>query len=303
MSQQVIIAIGDPVVSESLQEIFSSLSTPGILTGMQLTTTDPSTLAIEPGTALTDSGVFIFESELITYPITLTVAPANYTVYYAYINSNNFGGNPAVLTVQAGLIPAAGFINGVILGWIQYPGGSVGLNPQSMFISAPRFQLMQDPSKLPNNFSKTFAPLSPRWSQVSFSGGLTTTNEFFDPTYNGPITQVTNNGTQLAGVTYVVPVQVPLLGLSQIEVELETDGPTSVTVTVLDSQGNLIIPIGPSNLNEFTNTPMMLQTLRVPFAAGLTPNSEAYIQLAIQIQPGYSVRFKSVGVSSYSDPF
>jgi hypothetical protein len=303
MSQQVIIAIGDPVVSESLQEIFSSLSTPGILSGMQLTTTDPSTLAIEPGTALTDSGVFVIESQLITYPITLTVAPANYTVYYSYVNSNNFGGNPAVLTVQSGLIPAVGFVNGVVLGWIQYPGGSVGLNPQSMFTSAPRFQLMQNPAKLPNNFDKFFSPLSPRWSQVSFAGGLTTTQEFFDPTYNGPITLVTNAGTQLASVTYVIPVQVPLLGLGQIEVELQTDAPTSVTVMVLDSQGNQITPIGPSNLNEFTNTPMMQQILRVPYAAGLVPNSEAYIQLAIQVQPGYAVRLKSVGVSSYTDPF
>jgi hypothetical protein len=301
--QQVIIAIGDPVVSESLQEIFSSIMTPGIISGMQLTTAAADTLAIEPGVALTDSGVFIFESELLTRPITLSVAPANYTVYYSYVNSNNFGGNPANLTVQTGLIPAVGFKNGVILGWIQYPGGSVALDPNSMFVSAPRLQLAADPAKLPNNFEKSFAPFSPKWSQVSFTGPLPTITDFYDPTYKSIITKVTNSGITLSSTTYVVPIQVPRLGLGEIEVELQTDAPSSVTVTVVDSQGNQIVPIGPSLLNEFTNTPMQMQVLRVPFAAGLTPNSEAFIQFVIQIQPSYSVRFKSIGTSSYTDPF
>src|ERR1035437_440414 len=114
--QSQIIATGDPETSTTLQEIIRDIVDQGVLRGCELVTVGPVILGVNPGVALTDSGVLIVETELKQLLFTQTVSPQNYTVAYQYTPSKNFGGNPATLALQPGLIEAVGFVNGVVLG-------------------------------------------------------------------------------------------------------------------------------------------------------------------------------------------
>ena len=221
--QSQFIATGDPVTSVSLQQIFQSLANPGVLEGNELIAVTSSILGVSPGTALTDSGVFIIESEVKQLAFTLTVSPQNYTVYYQYVTSKNFGGNPATLTMQTGLVEADGFVNGVVLGWVLYPGGSVPLN-SSMFVSAPRFRLQQSPSTGVNSYINLFPPFDYKWTQVTASGPLTTVSTQYNSTYKAPITTLQNTTLlPLSATTWLIPFTVPDLGIGRIQVELQVD--------------------------------------------------------------------------------
>lgn len=299
MSQRVIISIGDPVVSGSIQEILKSISDPGIFRGFNFNTPSGNTLSISPGSALTDSGVLIVETEERNLTFNLTVAPANFTVYYSYITTKNFGGNPAVLTVQPGLINPENFTNGVILGWVKYPGGSIPLNT-SMFISGPRFRLSKPTNFRSDEYDTQYAPLSNKWTQYSVTGPSPSISEYWDVDYKSPITKISNPGTLLSRSKYVLPFRVPYSGVGKVQIELQSDSGSNATINILDKKGNIITP---PEMNFFTNFEMERHTLTVPSSPDLTPNSEAFILLSFDIQPTFSVRLKSVGISSYVEPF
>jgi hypothetical protein len=298
--QRVEIAIGDPVQAGPLQEMFRSLVDSGILSGFELSASAADTISLNAGVAFADSGVFIVETEQQFIPFTLTVAPANFTVYYQYTPNNNFGGQDAILSLQPGLVPALGFTNGVVLGWIQYPGGSVPLDPNSMFLSAPRLRLSQDPNKLLGEFNTVFAPLSTRWSLLSLTGPAPVISESYNATYKAPVTQLTNAGLVISRSSYVLPFRVPREGIGMIQAQLLVSSGAVATFTLLDSQGNTVTPLG---FNFYTNVPMQISQLRIPYAAGLVPNSEMLLQISLEINPSFSVILQSLGISSYTDPF
>lgn len=300
MSQRVIIAVGDPVEAGSLQEIIKSICDPGILYGFELNAAAGGVLNITAGAAITDSGILIVESEERSLLLNLTVSPANYTVLYSYTPTNNFGGNPAVLSLQSGLINPEDFENGVILGWIKYPGNSVQLDPSSMFISAPRFRLGESIQKSSSEYEMFYAPFSPKWSLYSVSGPSLNTIEAWDSGYKAPITRVSNAGGAISRSKYLVPFRVPYYGLGKVQVEIQADGGSNVTVDLMDSLGNIITP---PEVNFFTNCPMTKRVLSIPYSAGFTTNSEAFIMISFDIQPTFSARIKSLGVSSYTEPF
>jgi hypothetical protein len=312
--QTQIISTGDPVTSVSLQQIFESLSEPGILIGNELVVVSAGIVGVNPGTVLTDSGVFIIETEVKEVkqiPFTLTVSPQTYTVYYQYVLSSNFGGNPATLNIQNGLIEAEGFENGVVLGWIMYPGGSVPLNADSMFISAPRFRLGQAEIQNSNSYLTVYPPFSVqptatqridlKWTQIGAAGPLSTVTTEYNSTYLAPITTVQNLTNQpLSETTWLMPFTVPILGLGRIAVELQVDSGALATITVVDVNGNTILP---TVSNSFTNIAMINQVMPLPLNTGLIPGDEVFIKLAFSIQPANAVRIKSMGITSYNEPF
>jgi len=306
--QRIEIAVGDPVDAAVLQEILSSLVDPGILKGFQLSTTSSNTIAILAGAAMTDSGVLIVEDEMLTRQITLTINPANYTIYYSYGPNATFGGNPATLYVQPGLIeaydPSTGlhFPNGVVLGWLQYPGGSVALN-DSMFISGPRVGVLQPVAKNKDEFQTVYSPLSRLWSPISISGPLPdiVIDENYDSGVKAPVTTITNTSTTTQNIVkYLVPFRVPSAGVGQVEVWLRTDSGTSISIYLQSGPG---VQITPSNFDIFNNTAMSRQVLQIPASANLEANSEMFVVIQITMNPTYSAGIKSVGISSYTDPF
>lgn len=306
MSQRVIITLGDPVEAGAMQDIIKSLSDPGILRGFELTSPARNIVSLTPGSAVTDSGVLIIDDEYTSpeYPTSeqvfnLTTAPANYTVYYSYIPTTSFGGNPARLMIQSGILDPKEFKNGVIVGWIKYPGNSIPLD-NSMFISGPRFRLTQPIEQQKGEYQIAFyGPFSNKWSLISATGPALTIQDSWSPVYLSPVTKAINLGVSLARSKFAIPFKVPSGGVGRVAIEVQSDSGTNVTLQLQDKSGNLINPV---EMNFFTNTDMDTHVLTIPYAAGLTPNSQAFIVLSFDIQPTYSAVLKSLLISSYVEP-
>jgi hypothetical protein len=292
-----LITLGDPVDAPTIQKILSSLSTPGILDGMELTAPASNSVGVTPGAALTDSGVMIVEDEIRTLPFNLTVAPSNFTIYYQYQPSTVFGGSPASLQMEAGLLTQEGFSGGVLLGWIRYPGGSVPLNAASHFTSAARMKLR--PEIETRAVFTQFAPFSTRWAFKSISGPTPVVQDAWNGSLNTILTNISNTGISLSSSVLVFPFQVPEFGFRKVVFEASVDAGASLIVTVLDRLGGTVTPV---ESNLFTNAPMASRTLTIPFAAELQPGSQAFLQLACSIQPSNFIRVKSLGISSDGSP-
>ena len=302
--QRITIATGDLVVAANIQEILYSLSDPGILNGLQITTTASDTIAITPGTALMDSGLLYVEDEQRIQAFPLSVAPSNYTLYYQFTNSQTFGGNPALLVLQPGLIPPTSFTGGYIVGWILYPGGSVPLSPTSMFISGPRLRLSRPQEKQPNEFQMNYAPFSPKWMQQSLVGVSPVISDLFDVPSNTILTKATNLSGVISRSNYYLPFKVSSFGIGELTAEVQADSGSLVTVSIVASNGVESIPT-PLGTNQWTNVPMTLRVFKIPAAANssLTSGSQAFLKVRFELQPLFSAQIKSLGVSSYTDPF
>jgi len=304
MSQRIEIVKGDPVVAESLQEIFRSLIQPGILEGFELITLTGNRVGVNPGAGFLDAGAFIFDNEIRTpasAPTIVQSSPADYTVLYSFTTSQVLGGEAAVLQIVPGLLNPDVFQNGLILGWLRYPGGNVSLS-NNMFVSGRRIQVGQSEAKLKNEFTTTFAPLSSKWALVSVTPSLSNLSltEGWNNTYSSIITQVSNVGAGLMTAIYYVPIEVPSLGIGQLMMDVQVDGSSTCTVTLVDSVGNEITPLG---TNQFINTPLSRKIVQIPQNTSIALNSVAHIKLELKIQPTNAVRFKTVGFSSYTEPF
>ena len=271
---------------------------PGILSGFNLIAYSSSIIGIEPGSAMTDSGVLIIEDELQQYPFTQSINPANYTIYYSYAPSLNFGGNPAVLNIQIGLIDPANFSNGVILGWLLYPGSSAPLNT-SMFVSAPRLKLTEPSQKVINNFITDYPPFVPKLTLASVAGPSLTVTDSYDGANFCPITTFTNAAGSLSTSVYLLPFKVPLYGLGQVLLELSTQTGALLTVTILRRDGSEVTPNG---VNYYTNSTMFKNVLSIPQGI-LSPNEDVCLKLQMAIQPTFNVVVRSLGISSYTEPF
>jgi len=302
--QRITVATGDLVVAANIQEILHSLADPGILSGLEMTTAAQDIIAILPGTALMDNGLLYVEDEQRQQLFPLSVAPANYTLYYQHANSQTFGGNPALLVLQPGLIPPTTFTGGFIVGWIQYPGGSVPLSTTSMFISGPRLRLARPQQKQPNEFTMAYAPFSPKWMQQALVGVSPIISDLFNVPGNTIVTKVLNGSGIISRSNYYVPFKVPSFGIGELSAEIQADSGSLVTVTLIASNGVESIPT-PTGTNQWTNTPLTHRTFKIPAVANssLLSGSQAFIKVRFELQSLNSALVKSLGVSSYTDPF
>jgi hypothetical protein len=296
--QSILIPQGAPVVASDIQEILTFLASPGILQGMSLIAANASAIGLTPGAALTDSGIIIYETEQQTIPFTASVNSANYTIYYSYTPNNNYGGQTGQLSIQKGLIAPENFSNGVLLGWLVYPGGSVQLNG-SMFISAPRLKLTEDVVKTQGNFLMHYPPFSSKLVQSYLSGPQPTLSDLWDGTNNLPYSQWINPSGSVSTSIYNLPFSVPYQGLGQIQIECQTQTGSMLTVNILRRNGQVIAP---TPINFFTNTAMQKQTLSIPQGV-LGANEDLVLQMRFEIQPTYSIIIRSIGLSCYTEPF
>lgn len=296
--QSILIPQGAPVVAADIQEILTFIANPGILQGMDLIAANASAIGMTPGAALTDSGIIIYETEQQTLPFTASVNSANYTIYYSYTPNNNYGGQTAQLSLQNGLIAPSNFSNGVLLGWLVYPGGSIQLNG-SMFISAPRLKLTEPVVKVQGNFLMSYPPFSSKLIQSSLVGPQPSISDLWDGTNNLPYSQWINPSGSLSTSIYNLPFNVPYEGLGQIQIECQTQTGSMLTATILRRSGQVIVP---TPINFFTNTAMQKQILSIPQGI-LNANEDVVLQLRFEIQPTYSIIVRSIGLSCYTEPF
>lgn len=103
--------------------------TPGILAA------PPSQVILQPHSVIFPSGLILVEDEAISVDITTGFSSADFTISYEHTDVDQIGGAAAVLRVDSGLLQVV--TNGVILGWVKYPGGSVPIDASMIFIAFP----------------------------------------------------------------------------------------------------------------------------------------------------------------------
>lgn len=299
MSQTIEIVAGDDVVAASLQDIFSAIVSPGILSGFDLSVSSSQTgVTVAPGTGIFDSGAFIFETEQsASVELPIGGGAQNFTILYLFTPTNTLGGTPATLTYQLGLVDPDTFVGGLVLGWIIHSGGST-LNP-SEFIPGRQLKLTIPKEKQKNNFIVSFAPFSTKWALVS--GVSLSVTEGWNNTYGAIITQLTNTTGSLQAVTYYYPLLVPSTGLGQLLVECEVPNIANLSVAFIDTSGASYAPT--DNSWTFIASSMSQKILKVPQSLALASGGMAFISLTMNLQPGAVVKFKTIGFSSYTEPF
>lgn len=303
MSQRIEIVPGDDITGQSLQDIFHALVQPGILQGFELQANETS-VRIKPGVGVMDSGVFIYEDEEIdTNALSLGSGPQDFTVLYMYVPSKTFGGEPASLRVEAGLLDPNTFRGGLILGWIRHSGGP-GLK-QKDFIQGRRIKLGIPREKIKDEFVVSFAPLSTKWAQAS--GDTLSVVEGWNTNYNGIVTALSNSTASLQIATYYFPILIPATGLGQLLLESEIPNIANLQVSLIDTAGVEYMPPPPpnatSNMWTLTARPMERKIMSVPQNLTLERGKVAYMKMHMNLQSGATLRFKTIGFSSYTEPF
>lgn len=94
-------------------------------------TLPPDQLIIQPHAVVFDSGLVLVEDEVVAVTVVTGSPSANYTIYYEHIDEDQIGGAAATLRTVGGL--QTSITNGVVLGWVVYPGGAVPLDNTMAF--------------------------------------------------------------------------------------------------------------------------------------------------------------------------
>lgn len=125
---------GSPASAANIKAMTREMFAPQVLQ-MDLDVAAPDQLIINPHSVVFESGLILQEDEVRALTIPTTGGALDYTVAYEHVDEDLIGGVAADLMLLGGLQDAVA--NGVILGWVKYPGGSVPLD-DTMVFTAPQ---------------------------------------------------------------------------------------------------------------------------------------------------------------------
>lgn len=163
MSERRIADFGRFHQAEDINEANSYLWGPGVLTGNEMSvSTDGSEVEVAAGSVITNDGVIIINDGVRDFPVSPQSDPTIFTLVQYHTFSLSAGGNESSYgTVEyldgsdpkfgtyADVVDSDGNINGVILGWIRYPGGNVDYESY-MLHSPPPMQVTNPLVTVPN---------------------------------------------------------------------------------------------------------------------------------------------------------
>ena len=125
---------GDPFTSDKLKTLQKVLNCKGVYDGYDITVTDTNKVTLSAnGHLLQPNGVMVSETVGIVLEIaSLPAVATNYTITCRHTDTQVIGGSAAIYAIEVGtFIPYTGtdISDGVVIGWITYPGGAVALTP------------------------------------------------------------------------------------------------------------------------------------------------------------------------------
>ena len=133
MGQRRLNIFGDLIDTADLPEMIANIMAPGRLIGNDFIVAASDLMQISAGSCLLPDGVLVIENEIKSLVIPSSSLPTDYTVIYQLEDTRTLGGSPAILRLLSGIKRQEDFIDGTILGWVRYPGGSIPLSA-SFFI-------------------------------------------------------------------------------------------------------------------------------------------------------------------------
>jgi hypothetical protein len=316
--------------ASTFKEMFSGLTGKTVLSGGEIGVsavtppTQPDRIVIQPVWISLDSprttqqgtmraGVLLHEDEPKQLVVPITSAAANYTVVYRHTDSDVFGGNAATLTLDYGLLQNQNINDGIVLGYVLYPGGGVGL-ADTMIVPAPKARIEAFSSPADGTF------LTPPFTSMIYKhteAGLAPVVETVDHTSFGHIMQIVNNGNTPTidrfRWAFIVGREQP----RNITFDYVQETGQIITLDIEDSDGNVSATWGsgtvlPSMLtSDFTqdyvlqsSSGQQLRRKRLRITNGtFTPGKRFRVQATIQTAANKRTLVASVGHSTYRQPF
>ena len=299
MSQKRIQDYGSPVVAQSLKSLSNSLVPAAILVGCAFSVESASRVRINSGSCVTNQGVIIIENEAKSLTIANTSSPADYTIFYAHVDANVSGGVAAALTLDSGILTPE-TVDGVILGYVRYPGGGIPL-AQGHFVQSPPLQIGS--VLLTRNAVPWLIPIrNAGYLVTAASGGVISITDTYDTSATIPsvYVKIRNNSGTTGTTTLTFPYKVSERPLALLQLVLSTDVNASITPKFIDSQGTVSLLSG----LPFTGNPTLsLKSLAIGRDTVQTTNSLVYVQLDIALSVNREARLQAIGVSEYNLPY
>lgn len=296
MVQRRIQDFGTLAEASDIKSILYGLARSSVLQGFRFSVGSVDKLRISPGSAVTNQGVLILEDEDAEVSIPITANPREYTVMYYHVDEDISGGVPAELTLEDGILDPQN-IDGVILGYINYPGSAVPLN-SGFFLQEPELVLR---NFIPNRKNAQWIiPMKGYGYMItSTSGSALSIADVFDGQNFFLRMQNNVNSPILANAVITLPFKVDEFPFSLMQLKMQIDLGSTVEVKILDSVGEIhdvtAIPLSSSpSIN--------LYSLNLPKEAVQNPNTLIYVQIILNISSTNQVKIQGVGLSPYNLP-
>lgn len=332
MTQHRYFDFGEPASASIFKEMLSGLTGKTVLSGGEISVASvvppaqPDRLVIQPvwialnSPRLTEQGtkraaVLMYEDEPKQLTVPTSSAAAKYTIVYRHTDADIFGGNAAVLTLDSGLLQNQNIDDGLVLGYVLYPGGGVGLTNQ-MIIEVPKARIEALSSPGEGLF------LTPPFTGMLYrhtGGPIPTVDTVDDPLFDQCF-QIDNRNNIVPAIdrmrwSFVVGPRPP--GTITLDYVQETG--QVITLDIEDSEGNVSTTswaptstVLPSMLTQDfvsdyvleTHSGQQLRRRRLRITNGIfTPGKRFRIQATVQTAAAKRTLVASVGHSPYDQPF
>ena len=298
MTQRRIQDFGTPVVASSLKNLSKAFVVGKILEGNEFVVDGTSRVRVNPGSAITHEGVIILEDEIKFIEIPNTSVPQDYTIFYSHVDADISGGTPAILTLDSGLLTEA-VVEGVILGYVRYPGGAVPLAPEH-FIQPPVLKI-GDVNPTDDNERWVIPIRNHGYMVTTVSGGAIDITDTWNISATIPEMYVTfrNNTGVTGGIIITFPFKVRERRFSILQMTLGTDINALVTPSFIDSAGTVFALV----TSPFSSDPDLdLKTLDLPRESVQNANGLVYVQLDASMVAAREYRLQSIGLNQFNLP-
>lgn len=332
MTQHRYFNFGEPASASLFKEMLSGLTGKTVLSGGEigvasvLPPAQPDRLTIQPvwialdSPRLTEQGtkraaVLLYEDEAKQLIVPTSSAAANYTIVYRHTDADIFGGNAAVLSLDSGLLQNANITDGLVLGYVLYPGGGIGLT-DLMIIEAPKMRIEARASVGEGMF------LTPPFASLLFQniGGPPSIFSTVDDPGFRQVAQLDNRGNLAPSIdqmrwSFIVGPMPP----QSITFDYVQETGQVITIDIEDSDGNVStslwgpgVTVLPNMLTQDFVSDFILETFagqnlrrrRLRITNGnFTPGKRFRIQATVQTAAAKRTLVASVGHTTYNQPF
>lgn len=298
MAQRRVVDYGSMADASDIKKIVEGLARSSVLIGNRFGVAGVNKIRILPGTAVTNQGVMIIEDEVLELNVPTTTNAQQYTVLYDHSDIDISGGVPAELRLANGALRPED-IDGVILGYINYPGGTIPLS-SSMLIQEPELYLRNYVPSRKN--AEWVIPIKGSGYMITAASGspLTITDDWDNATSTYSLKLQNNvNSPSNSTAVFTFPFKVGTFDYALLQARMMIDTAVTVEFLFIDTNGNA------SNITAIplpASTSLFLYELNIPTTAVQDPNRLCYVQMLVNVSYTRMIKLQGLGLSQYNLP-
>lgn len=300
MAQRRFIDFGDTLLAERINEISTAIVEPGVLSGGEFTLFDDSTLSVEANSVMLQT-LYLSEDTNTLIAISLTSDAKDYTVVYEHKNTNVLGGVPAQMVLLEGIFEFNELEDTVVLGWVEYPGGSVPLSTD-FFIEAPKLQI-KNPTRFPSDtLIPPYLETIHVQDETPTPGTITQTDQY-EPAETKAFLELENTDTVIETIVHFFPFVAQITPPQRLILEANSELGTSLTAELVAEDGTVF----QAENNTITNTSNQFEFREMEVLdldeSKFEPNRPYFVSVTSQLNPGRKVFISIVGTNENFLPF